>query len=544
MVILALILSCAGGKTADEAAPIAAVEVAPSSAVPWLTRASIDVRGVRPSETEIAQVEADPEAVYALIDNFLSDPRFEEQLVSLYSEVFLTPAESFDVSFASLDLPESDRPLYLRSIGEEPLRILAHIAAQDLPYTELVTGDWTMANGLLGQIWPLDISGTDADWQVAHYTDGRPNAGVLSTNGMWWRFTSSTANLNRKRANQLSRILLCHDYLTRPIDFDRDVNLLDEDAVADAIKNDPGCVNCHASLDPLASYLFGFWYVDPESAVDSVEYHPERELLWQQTSGVAPAFYGEAGTGLASLGHQIAADPRFVECAVEQAFTRMMRREIALDDTDALTVHREAFLDSGLQLKDLMYSVLTHPRYRPQSAEDAATVPGQVTTKMITAEQLASQVAELTGFVWTSGDTEMIRTDAIGVGNLAGRADGVRVTKNATSPNTTSILVAERLTEAATGFAIANELEQARADRRLFTEVELTATPTSDPTGFVAQVQALHLRILSRRISEDGPEVTANTALFNELLAAEGDPIRAWAGLLWALLRDPDFILY
>ena len=33
--------------------------------------------------------------------------------------------------------------------------------------------------------------------------------------------------------------LLVQRYLTRPIAFDRDVNLLDEDAVNDAIENDP-----------------------------------------------------------------------------------------------------------------------------------------------------------------------------------------------------------------------------------------------------------------------------------------------------------------
>ena len=44
----------------------------------------------------------------------------------------------------------------------------------------------------------------------------------------------------------------------RPIQFDLDVNLLDEAAVTDALRTNPACVNCHVSLDPIASYLFGF----------------------------------------------------------------------------------------------------------------------------------------------------------------------------------------------------------------------------------------------------------------------------------------------
>ena len=45
-------------------------------------------------------------------------------------------------------------------------------------------------------------------------------------------------------------------------------------------------------------------------------------------------------------------------------------------------------------------------------------------------------------------------------------------------------------------------------------------------------------------MAADGPEVAANTDLWNELYATEGDPYLAWAGILCALMRDPDFILY
>ena len=42
-------------------------------------------------------------------------------------------------------------------------------------------------------------------WQVSRYTDGRPAAGVLSTNGLWWRYYSTVSNLNRSRAAAISR---------------------------------------------------------------------------------------------------------------------------------------------------------------------------------------------------------------------------------------------------------------------------------------------------------------------------------------------------
>jgi hypothetical protein len=120
---------------------------------------------------------------------------------------------------------------------------------------------------------------------VSRYTDGRPAAGVLSTNSLWWRYGSTDSNANRKRANTASLLLLCNDYLVRPLEFDRNVNLLDEEAVNTAIETDPSCTNCHGSLDPLAGYFFGFWWYDPSNPLENVRYFPEREGRWADYSG-------------------------------------------------------------------------------------------------------------------------------------------------------------------------------------------------------------------------------------------------------------------
>jgi hypothetical protein len=543
MVIVLLLLACAGDKAAVVTPTTPTVPEADPVAL--LTRASLDLRGVRPSEDEIARIESGDSTFGALVDEYMADERFETQIVSMYGEVFLTPSESFQVPVGDYaELSSQDRPEYNSSIGQEPLRILGRIAAEDLPYTDLVTGDWTMSNDMLRTIWPVESTGGSTGWQPSAYTDGRPTSGALSTNGLWWRFSTTSANLNRKRANQISRIFLCHDYLTRPIEFDRNVNLLDQDAVEDAINNDPGCIACHVSLDPIASYLFGFWYFDDQSSADASVYHPERELLWQSSSGVAPGYYGQSGSNLEQLGHQLAGDPRFVECAVEHAFTRLMRRPVALDDTDALTVHREVFLSGGLTVRALFRSIVEHPRYVPLTHEDQSTVDGQVTRKMVTAEQLATQVEALTGFTWTSNGYDMMRTDAVGVGNLAGRADGFRMSRHISSPNTTLLLVQERLAQASAVYLIQTEMAQAQKNRTLFTEADLSLPVDADHDAAVAQLQALHLRVLSRRVEADGPEVAANLALWEELYAADENPTLAWAGVLTALLRDPDFILY
>jgi len=538
MVIMLLLLACGGADPSETQSRSASAEF---DAGEMLTRASLDIRGVRPNPEDVARIHQTPDDLDTLIEGYLTDARFPERVIDLYSEIYLTQGEQYSVPFSAFDFDEGiTNADYARSIGDEPLQILAHIAAEDLPYTDLVTADWTMHNHVLSQMYPTDYPDGETGWQLAHYTDDRPTAGVLSTNGMWWRFLSTPSNQNRKRANQISRIFLCNDYLTKPIDFDRDVNLLDEEAVADAIQHDPGCVSCHVSLDPLGSYLYGFWYVDETSAGDTTIYHPEREQGYLSLGGPNPGYFGQAGSSIADLGHKIASDPRFIECAVETAFTRLMGRDATIDDSDALTVHREALLDGDLTLRSLFSSIVSHPRYR-----SAVSAPdGFAERKLVTSNLLASQVKGVTGYLWTQGGVEMMKSDSIGVGNLAGRADGQRMVRNNRSPNATMLLVNARLAEAATAHLLTTEAVQEQGDRQVFTEVDFSETIQTDRPAIVAQIRRLHAIVFGRQIDEDGEEVAANIALFEELLEATSDPYVSWGGLMIALLRDPDFLMY
>jgi hypothetical protein len=350
----------------------------------------------------------------------------------------------------------------------------------------------------------------------------------MVTSGFTWRYTSTISNANRKRANQVSRILLCNDYLTRAIDFDRNVNLLDEGAILDALDTNPACVSCHVSLDPLASYFFGFWWYQEDSAIEAKTYHPEREREWETVTGVPPAYYGDPGRSLADLGQQIASDPRFVECAVDQAFELLLRRPPGLDDRDQLTLHREAFLDGGLTLRSLFRSVLSDPEYRAANT----SIPGAASRKLLSPDALASQVEALTGYRWTYGGGDMLATDALGVRTLAGGADGTSVTAVSDLPNATSVLVQQRLAEGAVAHLFATD------PGVLLGGADLDAAPAAQA------LVDLHLAVLGHEVAPDGEEVAADLALWDELLAATGEPRDAWAGLVYALLRDPDFGTY
>lgn len=500
-----------------------------------LQRLSLDLRGERPAAEDYARIDANPDALDAMVDEFLEEEGFGRRVEDWFAPRIGTRIDTFGVAATDFGLPEGEGAYFTRSVGDEPLRILREVAVQDLPWTDVVTAEWTMANELLGDIWPVDYPANLTGWRRVAWTDGRPPAGILASNALWWRYPSDGVNYNRGRANAVSRMFLCRDYLQRDVAFPRDLDLTDPELVANAIATNDGCANCHVSLDSLGSYLFGFQYVDREDASDIAVYHPERERLWEGATGVAPAFFGQPGYNLSDLGHQLAGDPRYVECAVQTVYEALLGREVTFEDTSALTSHREAFLSGGLTLRSLVRSVVSDERYRSSVGER-----GGVPTKLASPSLMASQVEALTDFRLEASGYDLMETDLIGLRTLAGGADGATVSRVADTPTPTMLLVQQRLAEAAAYKLMSTDNE---ARQRLFPG-GVPVDPTLGADAFAAQIQRLHLAFYGRNIPVDGAEVASNVALWNELRAVGDAPERAWADLISVLLRDPDLLLY
>lgn len=540
MIALLLALACrpepaAVPTPAPEPDPVAGDTPEPLDDVALLERLSLDLRGVRPTPAEVAAVEADPAAIDTMVDTFLADPRFGERVQDLWGDVLLTRQDTWQLGAEDFGL--DDEIAFAAAVGEEPLRLLRRVAEEDLPWTEAVTGDWTMADEHLAAAWPVDYPGGATGWQVVRYTDGRPAAGVLATNGLWWRYRSTEGNANRGRANAISRALLCNDYLDREIEFDRSVDLLDEEAVKNAVATNPACVACHVSLDPLASFLYGFWHTLDYSAPELTQYHAERESLWEEVTGTPPGYYGEPGYGLADLGRFMADDERYVSCFVQRTFTMLHQRDPELDDTDALVAHREALLAGGLTVRSVVRSVVASPTYR--SADEARGG----TLRMLSVDQLGSVIEDSTGFRLTIDGVDQLRSSEDGLRTLAGGADGNAAIRPAELPSATSLLVVERVAEAAADHVVRADAA-APDEARLFVVVAPTTGPDDDPDGVVDQIRHLHLVLLGDRVAADGPEVAANLELWRELYAIDGDATNAWVGVVTALLRDPELLVY
>jgi hypothetical protein len=204
-----------------------------------LARASLDLRGVRPTPQEIEAVEADPSLVDTFIDQYLQDARYGDRIISMFGDIYRTRLDGFDLQASDFqvqptaEFPDPEIP-FVDAVGEESLRRLAFIATNDRPYGELVTANYTMSNEFLAQALPVDFPAGATGWQQVSYIDARPTAGVLTDSTFWWRYGSTFVNSNRGRANAISRTLLCQDYLAQPIRFER-INLLNDSVIREAI---------------------------------------------------------------------------------------------------------------------------------------------------------------------------------------------------------------------------------------------------------------------------------------------------------------------
>jgi hypothetical protein len=536
-----VLLACGGAAPETEVKPLPLheQELVSLEAPRLLRRMSLDLRGVLPSVEDLNEVEANPAALEQIWPNYLTEPNFEERLVELFAEQWLTRVDGFNVSIEDYFLASSLQSEFVRSVGEEPMRILARVATTDRPWTDVATWDHTMANSMLEKVWPLEREEGDG-WQPARWVDGRPAAGVLSSNGLWWRYYTTPFNYNRTRAAAVSKLLLCEDYLERPVAFSSAPSILDEEGTEDAIRNVEACKSCHSTLDPIASALFGFWWFELYDPAEMEHYHPDREPMGELELGVKPGFVGQPLQGLQDLGQAISEDPRLVECAVEQSFIAFMRRQPTLHDFGRLQRLKSAFVAGELRYLELMTALLQEPAYRigTFSAEaSSATRERENVDRLLSPAQWERAVEDLTGFLWTEDDWDHLRNDGFGYRVLMGGVDGDGVDSPATSLSVSMLLVIKRLAQQAAYHVVQRDLVKDDDETLLHRDwLEL-----SDEDDLKDAIGELHWRLVARRASQD--DLEALMSLFWSV-EAESNAASAWQSVLTVLFRGSDFVSY
>lgn len=524
-----------------------------------LTRISMALRGVRPSPEHLQRVADDPDALPELVDEYLDDPRFGAIVRDLHNDDLLVLVDFalYPAGFIPKDtVADLDAYRINRSVTEAPLRLIEHVVVEDRPYTEIVTADYTLADGASAAIWGIPYDGDGQSWELTQWQDERDHAGILSDPWLFQRYSSTLENANRGRANAISRALLCYDFLSRDIEVDASVDLADPEAVADAVVDNPACASCHQTLDPLASF-FGDWvplYVPSEVDYPFDSYVPGVF----DSSGVPlrdPGYFGQAGDGLGELGQHIANDPRFSLCAAQRFYAYFHQVDHAEVPLEVAARLQGVLTDSGMSAKALARAIVLDDEFRishlpePDATELEPDERDPVGIKKARPVQLALLFEDLTGFSWRTDLTEfdlapidLMADSFLGYNVLLGGIDSLFVTRPSHTYSATASLVLRNLAREAAHQVVDTDLANPDpSSRHLLTQVSVTDT---DETVVREQLAALHLRILARDEEPDGPAVDETYALFQAALEHSGDVARAWKVTLTALLQDVEIAYY
>lgn len=506
-----------------------------------LVRASLDVRGIRPTQDELARIEADDGELETILDEMVLDPRLGDQVGTIFAEALRVRG---DLSVALAGLGESESVPFAVAANEQAVNLVRYVATTDRPFTEILTSETAIVDPALlvdfdgdrpNPFRVIDPQPGDlpAGTVMARYYDKRPASGVIGAFSFWWRFSSTIGNAQRGRANALSRGLLCEDYLDRPIDFPTDLPLTDSTLIAEAINNVDACQACHATLDPFASHLWGLFTLSGDSELqwDQREYAADNETAWMGTTGVSPGYFGApSSNGIGALATAMANDPRFVSCSVRRVYEAFLGRPAVLADEGQLEIHREVFIDSGLSMRSLVRSVLDDPAYRGRAERsELGGEPEPVLSKLATPEVLASSLSDLSGYSFILDGRRAVRTDA-GLRTIAGASDAGA----SRDPSPGRVLVHRRFAEASARALV----KSGDASSSLLAGIDLSREPTAD------EVALLILRVRSRQFDPEAADVAALLALWREVAVLSSSNEEAWSALLTALFADPDLAIY
>ena len=573
LLLVALFASAGAGcsKSSAPSAPLPPASPIPTppgmnflSPTEHLVRASMALRGIRPSIAELQQVQADPTTLPGIVDAYLEAPQFADTIGDMHNDVLQVRTEATQYVLPIVGVASNNgwtASQVNHAVMEEPLKLIEYVVTNNRPYTEIVTADYTVADGISAAIWPgLSYPGTGAgDWEVSHWTDGKPAAGILDSNALLYRHFSAGSNYHRGRANWVSKSLLCDDFLQREVIIDTSVDLSDPNAVANAVANNPSCASCHQTLDPLASYFMGYQGTINAGNITSYPitgfYKVSRENQWQTTNKRAPGYYGQPGGRLDDLGAKIAADDRFSLCTAERFYSYLTQTGLGSVDVATAASLQSTLVDSGWDAKALTKAIVLSPGFRAATATSSGDPDAVVGMLKARPEQLSRMFKDLTGFTWETelpllkvrgapwGRVELPTTDFVGYRVLGGGIDSYYVTIPTYTVNTTSSLFLRAFAAEASGYVVTNDAAiAAPASRTLFTTIpDLTDTSESDVR---LQLADLHLRLYGLTVDPNSSDVDDAWTLWSDTWTRTGDPLHAWKTTLTGMLQDVRIAYY
>ena len=215
-----------------------------------LAKAAVLFAGRNPSIDEAAAVASGGQtALRQAIRGYMQGPVFERWLDDVGDTHFLSPGVPVrgDTGYNATDWPSAGAVLDAANVTQadnatrnrfdaaarrEGIELMKYIVRNDRPYTDIVTANYTVVNGILAQYLGATVQGSftdatnDAEWRQATLPSQRlggmrEHAGVLSTHPWLSRFPTTATNRNRHRVNVMFKQFLGTDVTmmaVRPLD--------------------------------------------------------------------------------------------------------------------------------------------------------------------------------------------------------------------------------------------------------------------------------------------------------------------------------------
>lgn len=569
-ILFGLLASCGGETMAPP--EVEEVPLARLSSVEHLVRASLALRGVRPSLSELEAVQADADAMSGIVDAYLESEEFLLTIADMHGEQMQMRTEAIRLpALGSLEGVDGRR--MVETISESSLELVKYVVGNDLPYTDIVTADYTMGSALAAEMYDFmegfDSAQTADEWQQVTWADGRPMAGVLSDPGLWIRHVSNGNNYHRARSNFIADTFLCSNFLTRDIPISGGIDLADDEAVAHAVSTQTECVGCHQALDPLAATLWGTREINPTQvnrayANDCEEnvqyncypvatYNPDSAGQWEDKGLRAPGYYGLGVDDLASVGELLARDPRFSQCTARRFYSYLAQVDRDVLPLELVVDFTETFESRNFDAKALARSIVLSETFAVAHEAVVDADPHVAALQVLRPRQISRSVAALTGFEWRAGvddpdclaenrcwgEVDLFLSDGFGFRVMIGGADGYVVSKPTHTSTPVRALVMEAFAAEASSFAVDSALATGQSEL-----LTMVGPDTTDEATIRLQLVALHKLLWAEFVSADSTEVDETYKLYADIASVTGDIPFAWKMVLSAFFQDTRFTHY
>jgi len=547
-------------------------------------KAAINIAGRLPTAEEDARLGQSPEQLNALLDALLEEEAFYERLKEIFNDMFVFSVrgqsgfsynyfkskdpgrsdpypsdyyEDYPELANKLNTPEGIGTHMHASLWEEPLALIAYVARNNRPFTEILTANYAIVNDYTAFAYnvgaqpspnaPVNAWRPATLWQRHNSPEQTlvPSAGVLSSAAFLAKFPTNAINISRGRAEFLSKNFLATSILTFA---QRPVNSTQLDSTDNPTINNAACSVCHHYMDGLAGTFRGFTFWPAAS------YQPHLNV-WNDQKYL-PSFQGENFPQRASsnlkpmpwMAQRIAADARFPYAMVLRVFEGVTGRKpleyprntahpqyaehLSAWESQNAFLHEtaERMAQQGMNIKVAFREILLSPYF--QAAQDAnlpaALAIGLGEGRLLTPEMLARKIRVTLGAHW-GGFSNALPSDALTstynilYGGIHPTSSAVRLTQI----NTLMAAVASAMAREMGCRIPAWEFSKPLDERLVLTKAKAETIPLDtysdglkpNPLGENAireNLAYLHQQLLGEFVSPHSPEVNISYELFVE----------------------------